>query len=60
MKEEVIKNNFGMAFVDMSRELDFITLSIDDYDVLAILPLTKADALKLANAISEVAKNLVA
>jgi len=56
MKEEVIKNGLGMAFVDVSHERDVVTLSIDDYDVLAILPLTKADALKLAQAIFEAAK----
>lgn len=58
MEPKNIQNESGFAVVEVSNDRKVVTLSIDDYDIVAILPLNKADAVKLANAILDASKNL--
>lgn len=53
-----IQNETGQIHVEVSPDREFITISIDDYDTVAIFAGNKAEALKLAQMIFEAAKQL--
>jgi hypothetical protein len=58
MESKNIQNESGFAVVEVSSDRKVVTVTIDDYDIVAILPLNKADALRLGQAISEAAKHI--